>query len=312
MSQPTTIKKTVLLTGGGRGLAVAAAEKIAAVDNLEVIVTVRSKSQVESVQAGFKQKGFSVRVLPLAFDDFASVAAFPNELRSNGIESLDVVVLSAAVMQTSPERRVTKNGFEETLQVNVLSQLMLVELLTEFLQRGNNPRIVTLTSRLHFPDSRGLPVDFSFDDPNLESPGAYNPDRAYKNSKLAVLWMTYALQDYFKQKQFPIKVNAFCPGFVPQTAAHSTKSWWTWFLLKFVIPHMSFATSIDSAAEVYKFMALDDSFNDVDGAGFYTEKVAAKSSDESYDKEKQTRFLEWAVTQYEKFLPSGQSQLKLI
>ena len=75
--------------------------------------------------------------------------------------------------------------------------------------------MITVCSRLHLPGSRGGPVDFDFDDPQLER--GYHPDRAYKNSKLAALWFTYELQRRLGQP--PITANAVCPGFVPATAA---------------------------------------------------------------------------------------------
>ena len=123
------------------------------------------------------------------------------------------------VMQTSPTRRLSGDGFEETLAVNVLAPFLLTGLLLPALERAPSARVVTVSSRLRLPGSRGEPVDFDFEDPQLEH--GYDPDRAYKNSKLAALWFTYELQRRLAPR--PITSNAVCPGFVPATAAASTR-----------------------------------------------------------------------------------------
>ncbi len=70
--------------------------------------------------------------------------------------------------------------------------------------------VVTVGSRLHMPGSRGKPVDFDFDDFQLEH--GYNPDRAYKNSKLAVLWFTYELQRRLESSPIERAVARRGPG----------------------------------------------------------------------------------------------------
>src|SRR5664280_1576820 len=120
-------------------------------------------------------------------------------------------------MQSSKNRRVTVDGYEETLAVNVLAPFLLTALLQPALARSESARVVAVSSRLHLLGSRGEPVDF--DDPQLQR--GYNPDRAYKSPKLAVLWFTYELQARLALR--PITANAVCPGFVPTTAAASTR-----------------------------------------------------------------------------------------
>ena len=179
------------------------------------------------------------------------------------------------------------NGLEETLAVNVLAPFLLTRLLLPALERPDTARVVNVSSRLHLPGSRGKPVGFDFGDPQLEH--GYNPDRAYKNSKLAVLWFTYELQ---RRLPRAITANAVCPGFVPATAVASTSGAMHW-LMAHVLPHMPFATSIDAATDAFVFMALDPSLDGV-GGKFFADKHQIESSPESYDLGKAKRFWELA------------------
>ena len=130
-------------------------------------------------------------------------------------------------------------------------------------------------------------MDFDVDDPQLEH--GYDPDRAYKNSKLAVLWFTYELQ---RRLPAGLTVNAVCPGFVPATAAASTSGLQHWLLLH-VLPHLSFATSVDAATDALVFVAVDPSLDGVGGA-FFGERHPIQSSPESHDTALARRFWDMA------------------
>jgi NAD(P)-dependent dehydrogenase (short-subunit alcohol dehydrogenase family) len=203
-------------------------------------------------------------------------------------EPIDVLFHIAGVMQTSRTRRLTVDGYEETLAVNVLAPFLLTARLLPALERSVSARVVTVSSRLHLPGSRGEPVDFDFDDPQLEH--GYHPDRAYKNSKLAVLWFTYELQRRLAPR--PITANAVCPGFVPATAAASTSGVMR-LVMSFVMPHMPFATSVDAATDSFVFMALDPSLEGV-GGKFFGEQHPIESSPQSRDTGQSQRFWELA------------------
>ena len=103
---------------------------------------------------------------------------------------------------------------EETLFVNAIGPYFLNRQLVGLM----NPygRLVFVTSRLHLPDSRGVPVQFDFADPNMDKGVVqYTTKRAYKNSKLAVLWITYFLAQEFRENKVALTVNDVC--FVPST-----------------------------------------------------------------------------------------------
>jgi retinol dehydrogenase-12 len=254
-----------------------------------VVLVARAQAAAEAAAAEIRARNPVADVEPRAVDlaSLASIKAFA-PLIVDDLGRIDVLFNIAGVLQTSPSRRTTADGFEETLAVNALAPFLLTRLLLPALERPGAARVVNVSSRLHLPGSRGKPVGFDFGDPQLDH--GYNPDRAYKNSKLAVLWSTYELQRRLPPRA--ITANAVCPGFVPATAAASTSGTMRW-LMAHVLPHMPFATSIDAATDSFVFMALDPSLDGI-GGKFFGEKHEIKSSPESCDLGKAKRFWELA------------------
>ena len=281
--------KRILLTGGGRGLGRVTAEKLAALGH-HVLLVARTLPAAQSTVDEIRRRHPEAVIEPRAVDlsSLGEVRAFASR-EADGGEPLDVLFHIAGVMPTRPTRSVTADGYEETLAVNVLAPFLLTSLLLPALARARSARVVTVGSRLHRPGTRGDPVDFDFDDPQLEH--GYNPDRAYKNSKLAVLWFTYELQRQLEDST--ISANAVCPGFVPATAAASTRDLMR-FVMTHLMPHMPFATSVDAATDSLVYMAVDPSLDGV-GGKFYGERRPIESSAQSHDVDQARRF--WDLAQ---------------
>ena len=280
--------KTLLVTGGGRGLGRVTAGKLAHAGH-RVVLVARTPAAAGAAAAEIcaRNPGASVEARAVDLASLASIRAFAAAVLDD-VRRIDVLLNIAGVLQTSPSRRLTADGLEETLAVNALAPFLLTRLLLPALERPDTARVVNVSSRLHLPGSRGKPVGFDFGDPQLEH--GYNPDRAYKNSKLALLWFTYELQRRLAPR--PITANAVCPGFVPATAAASTSGAMHW-LMAHVLPQMPFATSIDEATGSFVFLALDPSLDGV-GGKFFGDKHPIESSPESYDLDKAKRFWKMA------------------
>lgn len=274
----------MLITGGGRGLGRVTADKLAAA-GCRVILVARtataSQAAAEQIRRVHRQAVVEARWVDLS--SLAQVRAFAQTVAGQD-GPIDVLFHVAGVMQTSRTRRLTVDGLEETLAVNVLAPFLLTGLLLPTLEQAPAARVVTVSSRLHLPGSRGEPVDFDFADPQLEH--GYHPDRAYKNSKLAVLWFTYELQRRLPPR--PITANAVCPGFVPATAAASTHGAMH-VVMTHLMPHMPFATSVDTATDALAFMAMDPTLDGV-GGQFFGEHHPIQSSPESLDVNRAQRF----------------------
>ena len=152
------------------------------------------------------------------------------------------LINNAGVLRPPEERVTTEAGIEVTLATNAIGPLLLTIALEPVLVAAPAAKVLILTSRLHMPDSRGDPVDFDFSDPNLER--GYSPDRAYKNSKLAAIWVAKELDHRLAPR---VRCDSVCPGFVPTTAAaYATR--WQRFLLRNVLPLFNFTTTVERAA----------------------------------------------------------------
>ena len=279
--------KTFVVTGGGRGLGRETAEKLAA-RGYRVVLVARTLDRAAAAAAEIRATvaGAVVEARAVDLASMGAVRQFAAGLCAD-LDRIDVLFHIGGVLQTSPTRRITVDGYEETLAVNALAPFLLTRLLLPLLERTEAARIVMVSSRLHLPGSRGAPVDFDFGDPQLDH--GYSPERAYKNSKLAVLWFTYELQRRLPEG---LTANAVCPGFVPITAAASTSGVEHW-LMAHVLPHMPFATSVDAATDALVFMAADASLDGV-GGRFFGERHEIESSPESHDVAKQRRFWDLA------------------
>ena len=120
--------KTVLVTGANTGLGFEAAAKFVKLDAQRVILGCRDIKKGQTAKAEIvKRYGGEGRidVWNLDMDDYESVRRFSEKV--NDLESLDVAILNAGVVMR--EHRTSQYGWEETLQVNVISTTMLALLL---------------------------------------------------------------------------------------------------------------------------------------------------------------------------------------
>lgn len=281
--------KHILVTGGGRGLGRGTALELARAGH-RVTLTARTDAAGAAVVAEVKAQTSGALIEHRALDlgSFASIRSFAAGLPAN--ERFDVLCHVAGVMQQSRERRRSADGFEETLAVNALGPFLLTHELLGRLAQGERPaRVVLVSSRLHLPDSRGVPVNYDFDDPNLER--GYDPGRAYKNSKLALMWFAFELARKVPKERFT--VHAMCPGFVPATAAASTKGFMN-LMMRVVMPLMPFATSLEDAVDSICFTATDPSL-DASTGGFWGEKKPIDASPQARNPTDAARFFAWAA-----------------
>lgn len=284
--------KTIWLTGGNRGLGRAAAESLLGLGH-RVVFTSRDAAAGERARDEMLAKipGARVEMIPMDLASMRSIHAAVDAWERAGGDALDVLFNNAGIMQQSPERRITIDGFEETLGVNVLGAMLLTKRLLPYLMKLKAPpaaRVVNVTSRLHMPGMRGTDVNFDFEDPHLERD--YDPQRAYKNSKLAVLWFTYELSRRLPKER--VTVNAVCPGFVPKTVEAHVKGLQRW-MMKWILPLFPFTRSVAQAAAAFTAMAVDPALDSVTGKMFADGKEFL-SSEDARDLERAKRFWEWA------------------
>ena len=167
--------RTFIVTGANSGLGFETARQLAAHGG-RVLLAVRSQAKgrdaVARITAGQPDAAVEFRALDLA--DLDSVREFAAAILADGI-AVDVLVNNAGVM--FPPRRLTPQGFESQFATNHLGHFALTGLLFEAIRRGQDPRVVTVSSAEHKGGS------IHFDD--LTGQRSYSPRAFYQQSKFA-------------------------------------------------------------------------------------------------------------------------------
>lgn len=126
--------KTVLVTGGNCGLGFEAALKFVTLGAKNVVLACRSLEKGDAAVADIEKRTGRKGVLrswQLDMNSYASVQALAARVAAE-LPGLDIALLNAGVIQ--PHYRVSPEGWEETLQVNVLSTAFLAMLLLPILK----------------------------------------------------------------------------------------------------------------------------------------------------------------------------------
>ncbi len=221
-------KSTVLLTGGTSGIGFQAAINI--VDKVEkLILPCRNQSRSYSTQNSFKSllpinlaSKVDFPIVDLA--DICSIEKWCNKLLKSETH-IDTLVLNAGLQYTgSTTARYSAQGFELTLAVNHLANLVLIHKLLPLLSKSTKPRVVVTSSEVHNPKSPGGRVGRPADLGNLEGlqsgkgmidgQPAFNADKAYKDTKLCNILFARRLSFLNPQFAVPLTVIAWAPGLV--------------------------------------------------------------------------------------------------
>jgi NAD(P)-dependent dehydrogenase (short-subunit alcohol dehydrogenase family) len=201
---PSLNGKTAVITGATGGLGYETALALAGA-GAAVVLTGRSEAKgriaIDRIRAQFPDANISYETLDLA--DLASVADFSKRFAATHA-SLDLLVNNAGVMAL-PQRQVTSDGFEMQFGTNYLGHYALTAHLLPQLRRGNQPRVVNLSSLTHRWGA------IHFDD--LQGARSYSPQKAYSQSKLAMLMFALELQRRSDAAGWGLMSNAAHPGY---------------------------------------------------------------------------------------------------
>eukprot|EP00092_Neocalanus_flemingeri_P010039 GFUD01010820.1.p1 GENE.GFUD01010820.1~~GFUD01010820.1.p1 ORF type:complete len:337 (+),score=131.72 GFUD01010820.1:69-1079(+) len=212
--------KTIVITGGGRGIGEQAVKKLVRL-GARVIMGCRSPELVKKkFDEIFNEDSVvgSVEVYHLDLMSLASVRSF-----AQTVISLDcpvhVLINNAGIM--FGDRKETEDGFESQLATNYLGHFLLSHLLLPLLERtgqADTPaRIVNVSSVAHYCGSW---MDFS----DLHLRKLYSPEQAYGNSKAAQIMFTSHLSTMLQSSQAPVQVVSLHPGVV-YTDLYTNVTW---------------------------------------------------------------------------------------
>ena len=268
--------RIVLVTGASSGIGIEAARHYVRLGASRVILAVRSISKGETVKTDIEQstgrKGV-VEIWPLDYNSFESIRAFTGRVKKE-LPRLDIVVLNSGVVKSQFE--LSPEGWEETIQVNVLSTVFLALLLLPFMKNRSRkefiPRLVIVGSSTHekiktFP----VPVSSNIIEA-LNKPETFGPIQArYSLSKLLV---TYATREISKLAlsgtgQPRVIVTHNCPGSVATEIGREYTS------ILFRTLKWAIATFVSKTAEEGSrtYLAAADCGADANGKYFKYDKI---------------------------------------
>jgi len=169
-----------------------------------VIATARSRERGEAALADWKREMQDAKV-ELVLCDLSKLDSVHEAAKdiARRVDRIDVLVNNAGGI--IGERRVTKEGVEETLAGNHLGPFVLTQDLLPLIEHAAPSRIVNVASDAHRSVS-----DMRWDD--LQSANGYSSIKAYGQSKLANILFTRELARRLEGKN--VTVNAVHPGVV--------------------------------------------------------------------------------------------------
>lgn len=200
---PDQAGRTAIVTGANSGLGLVTATELAR-HGADVVIAVRNTTAGETaattIRAQAPDAKISVRKLDLASLD--SVRAFA-ERASDELDRIDLLVNNAGLVILG-DRQMTFDGFELHLGTNHLGHFALTGRLLPLLQRGQSPRVVSLSSLSH----KG--AHLNFDDLMFEK--TWDASAAYGASKLANTVFGIELDRRLRAAGSPILSTIAHPG----------------------------------------------------------------------------------------------------
>lgn len=197
--------KRVIITGANSGLGKESAFALAKL-GAEIVLAVRDINKGQSVKNQILNQTPSavIEVAELDLMDLDSVRKFA---ASQSTKPIDVLLNNAGIMAVPFE--ITKDGFESQMGTNHLGHFLLTELLLDAISKGNNPRIVNVSSSAH---RLGKLKTGDKGEINVSKEN-YSPWTVYGNSKLANLLFTNELVRRLKIVNSNITVAVAHPGY---------------------------------------------------------------------------------------------------
>ena len=190
---------TILVTGSTDGIGRLVATKLSNL-GARVLIHGRDPEKVTRVMNEIKEKTGSSKIEGYIadFNALENVRDLASKILKNH-PNLDVLINNAGIGLTG-KRKISQDGYELRFAVNYLAPFLLTHLLIPALKQGAPSRVVNVSSiGQHTID---------FEDIMLEK--NFNPQQAYRQSKLALIMFTLDLAE--RVIDLGITVNALHPG----------------------------------------------------------------------------------------------------
>ena len=269
---PNIAGKNIFMTGATSGLGKVAALHVAGL-GANVFVLARDKSKTELLikefKSSFPESTGNIDYVEGNLNSFSSVVNACENVKTK-IKHLDIIVHNAGIMNFKPI--FTENGIEETLQVNLLSPMLINHHLVPHINANGESKVIFTASALH----QG---DINFD--NIEFKDNFSSFKVYRQSKLGVILLVRLMDKRLNDKSINFYSNH--PGLV-RTELGRNAGWFPklffWLMGK----------SPAKGAETLIYL-LENDKNELSGGEYYAYKKVKNITPQSNDMETAEKLL---------------------
>lgn len=309
----TKFQRSILITGGTAGLGYQCAINVAReFPNYQIVIASRSDRDASAAAINRRLGQQNVTFLALDLSSLSQVRSFVSKWEEGDqFPPLHSIVCNAA-LQFPGDVEYTADGFEKTFAISHLGHALLLSLMRHHL--ADDARIVIVGSGTHDPAQKsGMPDAYyssaeELAHPTKESLATNNNGRQrYTTTKLVNIMYMYALHRRFealnKKTGKHWSVVAFDPGMTPGTGLVRNGKGFENFLWTKVLPRLlpllrllinpNIHTPEHSGLMMSQLVTRSEQQI---GSGYYYEGTKRiKSSEASYDKDKQEDLWQWTV-----------------
>lgn len=217
--------QTAIITGASSGIGLEIAQQLLELEASTVVLAVRNVAKGEAVRRSLLARNTIkaanpkavVKVMKLDTEDYESVQSFAKAFRAEHSE-LHLLMLNAGI--GTLKRELTRTGHEKNVQVNYLSNVLLMLELLPVLnatadKTGAPARVTWTGSRFHGSTSLAKKAPLQPGETVLghfDSEESFVAFARYGDSKLLCVLFLYELRQHLASDK--VIVNSFCPGMV--------------------------------------------------------------------------------------------------
>lgn len=256
--------KTIFMTGGTSGLGREAVLELAS-QGYRVLVLSRDEAKGEALLEEFREKHRnekgSIELVDGDLNSFESIVTACDIVKQK-TDHLDLLINNAGIMNFKFEK--SSDGIEQTLQVNLLSPLLISHLLWQLLKGREDAKIIFTASALHSGT-------INFED--IEFREKFVSFKSYSQSKLGLILMVRYLADTLSDEGIGIYTQH--PGMVKTNLGRSAG-----LVSRLIFQAMGKSPEMGARNLLFLVRAHN---KDLSPGGYYADQKLEKTTDESYD-----------------------------
>jgi NAD(P)-dependent dehydrogenase (short-subunit alcohol dehydrogenase family) len=139
----------ILITGSNRGIGLALVKEYLSRGDVQIFATCRNPDKAEELQQLTQSE--PVIIIPLEINDEDSIAASVDLVKQH-TETLDLLINNAGIYLQIPESRdlgqLNADSISQVVTTNSVSPVIVTQAYIDMLKKGNNPRIVMISSKM--------------------------------------------------------------------------------------------------------------------------------------------------------------------